>query len=102
MGRARFARIVVPLIVWLLVATSSVSHALETTRWDPRGDAFVDVWKSSKNTVAVDGAPDRFRFKVISGLSPHWALRMYLDTHGSPRADYRLRHFESSAEVDAT
>jgi hypothetical protein len=95
MGRARLAKIVVPLIVWLLVPTSSASRALEITRWDPRGDAFVDVWRSSKNKVVVDGAPGRLRFKVIAQLSNDWSLSVYLDTHGSPRADYRLWHSET-------
>jgi hypothetical protein len=67
----------------------------EITRWDPRGDGFVDVWRSSKNKVVVDGAPDRLLFKVIAELSNDWALTVYLDTHGSPRADYRLRHSET-------
>ena len=95
MGRARLSRIVVPLLVGLLVHTSSASGAEGVTRWDPREDAFVDVWRSSKNIVVVDGAPDRFRFKVIAMLSNDWSLTVYLDTHGGPRADYRLRHSET-------
>jgi hypothetical protein len=95
MGRARFAKIVVPLIVWLLVPTSAASRALEITRWDPREDALVDVLRTSKNKVRIDGAPTRLRFKVIATISNEWSVTVYLDTHGDLGADYRLRNFEA-------
>jgi hypothetical protein len=95
MARARFAKIVVPLIVCLLVSTSSASSALEITRWDPREDAFVDVWRTSKNKVLIDGAPTRLRFTVITQISNDWSVAVYLDTHGDLGADYRLVKIEA-------
>lgn len=43
----------------------------------------------------VDGAPDRFRFKVIAQLSNDWSISVYLDTRGDPGAEYRMRNFEA-------
>ena len=74
-GRARLLRIAVPLLVGMLVAVGSPGPgALAVTRWDPQGDAFVDVWRTSKNKVVIDGAPNRLRFTVIGTLSPAWSI----------------------------
>lgn len=95
-GRAWLPRITVLLLASVLVAVSSPGPvALAVSRWDPQGDAFVDVWRTSKNKVVIDGAPDRLRFKVIATLSPNWSVSVYLDTRGDSRADYRMRNFEA-------
>ena len=92
MARPRLPRIAFSLLlVGVLVSVSSPSMAV--TRWDPRGDAYVDVWKTSKNIVT--GAPIRFRFNVIATLSNDWSIFVYLDTRGDPGADYRLGNFET-------
>jgi hypothetical protein len=81
------------LLVGVIISVSSPSAAV--TRWDPRRDAYVDVRKTSKNKVLIDGAPVRLRFKVIATLSNDWSVFVYLDTHGDPGPDYRLGNFET-------
>jgi hypothetical protein len=94
-GLPRISRITVALLLGVLVAEGSPGpSALAVTRWDHRYDAYVDVWRTSKNRVVIAGAPDRLRLDVIATLSNDWALSVYLDTRGDGSADYRLVNFE--------
>jgi len=91
--RTRLLRVGVSLLlICVLVSVSSPGAAV--TRSDPRGDAFVDVRRTSMNKVLIDGAPIRLRFKVIATLSNDWSVFVYLDTRGDMGADYRLGNFE--------
>ena len=78
----------------VLVASAPSSGVLAVTRWDPRGDAYVDVWKTSKHTIPIVAGPDRLRIKVIATLSNDWSISVYLDTRGDRGAEYRLINFE--------
>ena len=95
MGRAKLARVGAPLLVAIGVCLMSTgSHALAVTRWDPRGDANVDVWRTSKEKVAIDRAPNRLRFEVVGVISEDWSVSAWIDARGGAGADYRLLQAE--------
>jgi hypothetical protein len=63
----------VTLLAAVLISTGSPASARHTplTRTDPRQDAFVDVWRTSKVTVHETGY--RLVFRVTGNLGPDWS-----------------------------
>jgi hypothetical protein len=84
------------LVPVLLIVPSAPagSHETHVRYRDPRGDGQADVWWSSKAKIHVTSTDHRQRFKVAGLLGPDWSVRVFVDSRGGSRADFKLWAFE--------
>jgi len=57
-------------VIALTLAGPASADPVRVERSDPRGDAYSDVWRTSKTKVVTDGAPNRIVFRVYGNLGP--------------------------------
>lgn len=72
-------------ILLVLTGSSASAEHNPVKRADPRGDAIVDVWRTTR--VKLHGEPPaRVRFKLYGFLGPDWGVSV-----SSIRAEGRVR-----------
>lgn len=88
-------KLTVAALAILVVATGSSATAEHKPikRADPRKDAYIDVWRTTK--VKSHRRPYLVSFKVYGSLGPDRTVSVFVDSRGGPRAEFELWSFES-------